>query len=186
MIGLVTGFVLLVGACVGVGTAVGRAREEFTDDKGRVTLRAPHSWDSGVNPDAVSGPLTPDEKAIGYEYEDLYLYSYLGGYYISIYIDEGTPDPSIEAIQAHSVAAECQIWSCESPGTATAVTVGGQPALEQIVTVSNGTTGRVEAVLTVRTPTMVVRALASRDWDRDEPPDPQRLVDVLHSMTFAR
>lgn len=186
VVGLVTGFVLLVGACVGIGTAVSRVREEFTDEKGRVTLRAPYSWDGGGNPDAVSAPPTPAEKADGFEYEDLYLSSFLGGYYISIYVDEGAPASTIEAIQAQSVDGECRIWTCESRGTARAVTVDGHSALEQVLTVSNGTTGRVEVVLTVRTPTMVVRALASRDWDRGDPPDPQRLIDVLHSMTLAR
>ena len=66
------------------------------------------------------------------------------------------------------------------------MTIGGQPGVEQILTVSESGTGRVEVVLTVRTPTMVVRTLASRDWDRGDPPDPQRLLNVLHSMTFAR
>ena len=183
---LVTGLVLLVGASVGMGVAVSRAREKFTDDKGRVTIRAPYTWDGDGNPDAVSGPLTPAEKVDGYEYEDLYVSSFLGDYYISVYLDEGVPTETIEAIQARSVAAECRIWTCESRGTATAVTVGGQPGMEQVLTVSDSGTGRVEVVLTVRTPSMVVRTLASRDWDRGDPPDPQPLIKVLHSMTFAR
>lgn len=187
VIGLVTGVVLLVGACVGIGTAVSRAREEFTDDQGRVTIRAPYSWDGGGGEsDAVSGEPTPDEKADGYEYEDLYLSSFLGDYYVSVYVDDGPPTDTIDAVQARSVDEECRIWTCESRGTPTAVTIGGQPAVEQVVTVSANGTGRVEVVLTVRTPTMVVRTLASRDWDRGDPPDSKRLISVLHSMTFAR
>ena len=165
--------------------AATRAREEFTDGKGRVTLRAPYSWDGKANADAVSGPLTPDEKADGYEYEDLWISSFLGDYYVSVYLDEGAPVDTIEAIQARSVAEECRIWTCESPGTVTAVSVGGQPGVEQILTVSDSGTGRVEVVMTVQTPTRVVRALASRDWSRGDPPDPERLIEVLHSMTFA-
>ena len=186
MIGLVTGLVLLIGASVGIGAAVSRAREKFTDHQGRVTLRAPYSWDGGGNPKAVSAPPTPDEQADGFEYEDLYLSSFLGDYYISVYVDEGAPADTIEAIQGRSVAEECRIWTCESRGTPTSVTIGGHPGVEQILTVSGGGTGRVEVVMTVRTPTMVVRTLASRDWDRGEPPDPRRLVAVLHSTTFAR
>lgn len=134
------------------------------------------------DPDQV---LTPAEEEDPGEVPDLDAGSPFGGSDLSVYLDPAASGDLGEAHQL-AVADECEQWTCLERGTPQPVIIDGQRGLEQVVTHFDHDEGAsVTVLLTVQHEDLVVSAAATRYTMRDDPPSPDRLIAILHTLTFT-